>query len=128
MNVAQITDTELLQENQALIEDRLRLLAPIERTIALTAPELKSWWIAGLLNDTAYIALIIKLEGKKWQSPKSFKFDEFIVEWQAIAEDEDGNPTKVKNLKVKAIRDAIEKMAAAQMIETEQQLSLQLIW
>lgn len=128
MNVAQITDTELLQENQGLIEDRLRLLGKVERSISLAAPELKEWWLSGLLNDTAYIAMIIKLEGSKWKSLKSFQFNEFILEWQAFGEDEDGNPTKVKTLKTKAIRDAIEKMAAAEMIETEQQLSLQLIW
>lgn len=121
--------TELLQEHQELMQDRLQLLdREVSPTISLTAPELKAWWIAGLLADTAYVALIIKLEGDKWKSLKSFKFDEFILEWQAIAEDDEGNPTKVKTLKAKAIRDAIDKMVAAQMIETEQQLFLQLVW
>jgi hypothetical protein len=128
MNVAQITDTELLKENQSLIEDRLRLLGNAPRSIELEAGDLKSMWIAGIFNDTAYVALILKLEGKKWHSAKDFKFDEFIIEWQACEEDDNGNPVRFKTLKVKAIRDAIDKLVKAEIAEVQTQLSLQITW
>jgi hypothetical protein len=128
MNVAQITDTELLKENQSLIEDRLRLLGNAPRSIELEAGDLKSMWIAGIFNDTAYVALILKLEGKKWHSVKDFKFDEFIIEWQACQEDDNGNPVRFKTLKVKAIRDTIDKLVKAELAEVQTQLSLQITW
>lgn len=109
-----------------LIKSGAAVSMPPELT--LDGSQLRGLWMTGILNDTAYVALILKLEGEKWHSSKDFKFDEFIIEWQACEEDENGNPVKFKTLKVKAIRDAIDKLVKAELAEVQTQLSLQLVW
>jgi hypothetical protein len=100
---------------------------PMERNISLTPDEIRTLWLDGILSDTAYVALALKMDEHRYQRLESFDIESFAVEWQADQEDSNGNP-KVKVLKTKAVRAAIDKMNAASLAKVSQQLSLQLNW
>lgn len=98
-----------------------------EKTVSLTAFELKILWIEGIFSDTAYIALALKLNEHRYQNLRSFDIASFVAEWQAEQEDVKGNP-KTKTLNQKSVKDAIDKMNAAELTKTQEQMSLQLNW
>ena len=97
------------------------------KTISLTADELKTLWADGILSDTAYVVFAIKLNEHRYQRMDNFDITSFLLEWQAEYEDSSDKP-KVKTLKAKAVRDAIDKMIAASLAKVQEQLQLRLNW
>ena len=109
---------------QSLETPQIRQIGtPVQLT--LEVDEIKYMWAAGILNDTAYIGMAIKLDKRKWNSLTQFNTADFIDRWCFVGEDS-GLPSKL--LKPKPIRDAIAKLADAGFIKIEQQLSLELTW
>lgn len=98
-----------------------------EKTVSLTAIEIKALWADGILADTAYVALAIKFNEHRYQKLENFDIASFVDEWQAESQDAKGN-LKVKILKDKAVKDAIDKMNMASLTKVQEQLSLQLNW
>ena len=94
--------------------------------LTFEADEIKYLWAAGILNDTAYIGMAIKLDKRKWNSLTEFNTADFIERWLFAGGDDSGLRSKV--LTPKSIREAIVKLADAGFIKIEQQLSLELTW
>ena len=96
-------------------------------SVSLSEFDLRTLWTAGILNDAAYVALILKLKESDWRQSRNFDCNEFAIEWEATYEDANQN-VKTKTLKVKVIRDAIDKLVKAELASSQSQLSLKLTW
>lgn len=95
--------------------------------ILLSESDIKSMWVDGILNDTAYVSLALRLSDE-YSSAREFDTPKFISDWEVPIEDEEGNPIKIKSLKPKSIRDTIEKLVGLGLLRTKQQTTLQVTW
>lgn len=96
-------------------------------SISLGIYTLKDLWTAGIINDAGYVALALEFEKNSWTDNfKAFDVAEFVRRWEVEIPQGDDRPPKLKALKPKAVRDAIDKLAENELIAINRQLTLKL--
>lgn len=92
-------------------------------SLALTTDDIQILWSQGILSDTAYVHLALQLEADKYGRLTAFDIPNFIMRWEYQRDE----TTKPKALKRKSVVIAIQLLEDLEILQTDQQLSLQLI-